>query len=308
MLTRLNEFDEAETIFRKLLAEDDSLHGTKLQLIRLLVRDQKSEAMSMAEDLVGLPVDEVPPTVAIAAWVEVAKMSPEEVSKRIDEILITLRSARAGYFAAAYRLVAEVGSYLAYNYPDAALALFEEIKDGEPTLRTDRERLDWARSHVVAAKALIERSASTAWRDLLTQACATYEVVKIDNMAEYHLNQYAELLILLDRPREAKVVLERASPDGRSEFWFYRYAQAQMRLGNVQEAYDSIQQALLLLTDEKYRFAFLAVRYEVRVAMNDDAAKDDLVAAVAAAADEKYKRHLEGLLVRANPVSRVDKG
>jgi hypothetical protein len=161
MLTRLDEFDEAEMIFRELLTENASLHATKLQLIRLVVRDRKTEAMAMAEDLVGLPVGEVPPTIAIAAWVEVARMSPEAVSNRIDEIRITLRSASAGLVAAAYGLVAKVGSYLAYNYPDAALALFDEIKDGEPTFRTDRERLDWARSHVVAAKALLERSEST---------------------------------------------------------------------------------------------------------------------------------------------------
>jgi hypothetical protein len=112
-------------------------------------------------------------------------------------------------------------------------------------------------------------------------------------MSEFHLNQYSEALLLLDRPYEAKVVLERAWPEGRSEFWFYRYAQAQIRIGNVDDAYVSIERALFLLKDEKYRSAFLVVRYEVRAAMNDDAAKNDLVTAITLASDEKYKRHLE---------------
>jgi len=300
MLTRLNEMDEAEVIFRELLTEDDSLHATKLQLIRLLARDRKTQAMVMAEDLIGRPMGEVAPTVTIAAWVEVARMKSEAVANRIDEIRTTLRSASAGYVAAAYGLVAQVGSYIAYNHPDAALALFDEIKNGEPTFRSDRERLDWARAHVVAAKALLERSASETGKDLLARACSTYEVVKVGSMSEYHLNQYSEALLLLDRPYEAKVVLERASADGRSEFWFYRYAQAQFRIGDVNDAYASIDRAMSLLKDEKYRSAFLAVRYDVRVAMNDDSAKDDLVLAVSLASDEKYKRHLQERLALAH--------
>jgi hypothetical protein len=298
MLTRIDAWDEAEAIFGELLKENDALHATKLQLVRVLARDRKTEATAMAAELIGLPAGDLAATVRIAAWVELARMQPEEVANRIDEIRTTLRSASARDAAAAYGLVAQVGSCLVYNNPDAALALFDEIKDGEPTFPSDRERQDWARAQVVAAKALLERSATNTARGFLERACSTYEAVRVGSMSEYHLIQYSEALLLLDRPDEAKAALERASADGRSEFWWYRYAKAQLRIGNVADAYAAIDRALSVLKDEKYRSAFLEVRYEVRVATNDDDAEKDLVMAVSLASNPKYKQQLQQRLTR----------
>lgn len=76
--------------------------------------------------------------------------------KPVGEIVNVLQSVRTGDVGAAYGLVAQVGAEIAYGNPDEALALFRTIQDAEPTFSSDRERLDWARAQVVAAKALAQ--------------------------------------------------------------------------------------------------------------------------------------------------------
>ena len=75
MLDRLDQKEEAEAQFRALLKDAPNLHQAKLQLVRLLKKANRDEAVRLTKELIDTP-DPIPPSLQIAAWVEAIKLDP----------------------------------------------------------------------------------------------------------------------------------------------------------------------------------------------------------------------------------------
>lgn len=123
------------------------------------------------------------------------------------------------------------------------------------------------------------------------QALRYYEAVETPQ--DFGLQKHGQLLVEMDRPGEAEAVLLRISKP--QPFTFYWLSKAQLGQGKHDEAMVTINQALDGLRSGQARFrpTFLAHRFEVRHALSDPAAREDLTEAHRLCEEPKYKAALE---------------
>lgn len=293
MLSRLREFAAAEAEFRELLAENPEFHAAKLQLIRMLTHRRRDEAMGLALQLVDAgTASRTTITIRIAGWAEIAQMDSEMAAARVPQIINDLQQVGEGDIAVAYGLIANIASKLAYKQPDAALRLFELIQDNEPVFSSKRERLDWARATVAGAKALRDKGRSGESASALRKARSIYESVPLLEMTQFQATQFAECLLLLDDASATEAVLNSVNLEQRNEFWWHRYAQAQLQLGKVDAALIAIDKALALLAEDVYEAAFRETRFDALEKSGAANAEDELILAISLA-EGKYRAQLQ---------------
>ena len=290
MLMRLGDKEAAEKAFRALLLEDPDFDAAKLQVARLVGKKSHEEAVSLCKGIISS--QSAGPTLRIPAWVELAQLEPSTVAESVGEIVGQLEEVDAREIAAAYGLVAQVASRLAFEEPDTTLALFRAIEDGEPSFSSDRERCDWARAQLSAAKASRERGDEPSFERLLQGATDTYAAVLPERVGNFHRVQQAEALILQERFPQASATLDLSDNAGRTEFWYHRRAQAARGMHEYESALTHINSALESLSDIRFRSAFLEERFRIRDALGDSAAAEDLEAAIDGADNAKYRARL----------------
>lgn len=193
----------------------------------------------------------------------------------------------------ALRLVASVAQKTWFTMPDIVSRMFDSIEWRDAALDTDSERFDWAQAYKAAAK--VTDVDDPRRHEFLNAADETYRSIVTPN--SYHLVQHSEALILLQKFVEANELLDRV-PDGKREsFWWQRKAQALLGLKQTGLALEAINNGLQHLKAQKYKAAFLHVRYLVKRALVDAGASEDLKEAInALPADDKYRKELESEL------------
>lgn len=96
----------------------------------------------------------------------------------------------------------------------------------------------------------------------------------------FHQQRHAELLLLMGRAPEAKSMLLARDDLLTAPFPQRLMALVELRLENPVEALTWIDRALAHLKTERFRAEFYEHRYDIRIALNDSAALDDLHIAI----------------------------
>jgi len=211
-------------------------------------------------------------------------------------IMSTLAETRELDRALALRLIAKVGQKTWFTMPQLVSRMFDSIewRDAVPT--SDSERFDWAQAHKAVAK--VTDVDDPRRRESLIAADETYKSIVEPN--SYHTIQHAEALILLEKFQEANELLERKPARDKLAFWWQRKAQALLGLGMADKALEAINNGLHgLAADQKYKPAFLHVRYLAKTSLSDPSAIEDLKMAVnSLSPDDKYRKELESELLK----------
>jgi hypothetical protein len=115
----------------------------------------------------------------------------------------------------------------------------------------------------------------------------------------FQLRKKGELLVKMSRWGEAEATLE--ALDAKQEPWrSYWLAKAKLGAGRAGDALSDIDAALAKLdASNQYWSAFKALRYDIREALGDLGAIDDLREAVASCSNARYRAILETRLAAA---------
>lgn len=280
-LKRLGETTAAAALFEQVLSGPSPLPESGLQLIDLYRNDpQKLDtAIQLVDDILGRTVGEQ--NVTYSVLLGVIERLPwgsgnwrSGLIKRHAAAIETniLESAAAGV-RQAFQAFAALGRYLSTEDP----ALFQRIFDALPkptpeTLETDGELFAVGEIYFEAARVKM-----TVAPQLRAQALAFYESEA--RPQHFHLQRRAELLIEMNRAIDAeKLLLSRN--DVETSAWIQRLlARARFAQKDASSARAWIDKALANLKAEQFRSEFLELRYDIRTALGDGQASEDLIEA-----------------------------
>ena len=280
-LKRLGDVLLAAEHFERVLAGSAPMHASRLQLIDIYRADKTKvgRVIQLVDEIFGKQVGEPDVTYSVLLGV-IERLSWGTGHWRaglIDRHSAAIERAivEAGDVGVqqAFRAFAALGRYLSTEKPE----LFRRIRDRlpEPTpesLQTDDDRFAWAEICFEAARAGGEDAPR-----LRAEALGLYEAEVTPQ--RFHLQRRAELLIEMGRPAEAESLL-RARDDLGSNEWLLRLmARARLAQGDAPHALEWIDMALGRLQAEHFRSEFLELRYDIRTALGDTAAIDDLLSA-----------------------------
>lgn len=297
-LKRLGQGNEAAALFEAVLNGPVPMDEARLQLIDLYRGDRSKDERSVAlvDEILGRVA--AGQDVAYSVFLGVIERLPRGpgmwrgtlidrhaavIEKKIVETAnIGLQQAFVAFSA--------IGRHLSKEQPELFKSIFRQLP--EPTLdslQTDAERFAWAEIFYEASRlpdADVDR--------LRSQALRLYEAgVRPQG---FHLQRRAELLIDMGRPDAAEVLL-RERNDLDSSQWIQRLmARVRLARGAPDEALGWIDNALAKLDNEHFRSEFLELRFDIRTALRDPDAADDLVKARAASLKEMEGMHLDARL------------
>ena len=288
-LRNLGDDAQAIAMCERILAEEGGGPATQILLARLLMR-RASGSTKQATDTVrvrDLLIDileraerapnEVGMSVILASIEELGREPLDdwaaEITRRFRGLIrSTLVAATARSFPQGLSALAGIGRYLGWNEPDRLAEILTDVSPTYPALaRTDSERGSWGDILLAAG----QNSGGGARTELLEQALAFYEA--LERPSTFHLQQKGRTLFELGRMEEAGAVLTPlAAADGKG-FARYWLSKVQLAQGDAVSALSLIDEAIDLLgTERRYMAAFLEHRYDVRVALGDPAALEDL--------------------------------
>lgn len=170
----------------------------------------------------------------------------------------------------AYRTFGAIGRYLSTEEPRLFDAIFARLTMPTPqSLGSDDDKASWGEICFEASR--LPQYEGPA---LQAQALAFYEA-EIAPKA-FHLQRRAELLIDMGRAPEAEAMLATRNDLATSE-WIQRLmARARFAEGDPSDALRWINEALGRLKAEHFRSEFLELRYDIRAALGDTDALEDL--------------------------------
>ena len=199
----------------------------------------------------------------------------------VDAAKVGVQQALAAFSA--------LGGTFRPSIPRSSGKIFDQLPEPEiASLQTDNERFYWAELLSEAA-----RLPNADARPLRERALQFYEAARVKPQP-FHLQRRAELLLDMGRPDQAEPLL-RDRPDVDRSEWIQRLmARARLDQGFPAEAFEWIDRALAKLNTDHFRSEFLELRFEIRHALGDRLAIDDLEGAVQACRKEK-----EGARLRA---------
>lgn len=298
MLVRLGKLTEAESEFRAILAEHPTFAAGRLQLGRILEKTQrKQDSLKECQTIIIQNEDAQTPVsapVLLEALHLLARIgTPDDLRPYEAVIMSCLAEAREMDSALALRLIASIAQKTWFTIPQLVSRMYDTIEWRYVVPTSDFERFDWAQAHKAAAK--VTSVGDSRRREFLEAADETYKRIVTPN--SYYMIQHAEALILLERFDEANDLLDRVPNSKRVSFWLQRKAQALLGLDRADKALKAINNGLHGLSDEKYKPAFLHVRYQIRNSLSDPEAIEDLKMAISGLApDDKYRKELESEL------------
>jgi hypothetical protein len=297
-LRNVQRFDNAISLCEWVLREEP-LPGTRLLLARLLLHEEAGR--DRAKDLLYGLLEEARQSprdaeisVTLAA---IETLGRHQLNRHLREALARFGGVIAEYIVAgaargldlAYTAFAAIGRDLQYNDEQ----LFYRILGGLPDrhgaeVRSDRERAAWGDILLSAAKGMEPDRRERALREAVSfyRAMENPESFNLQQLgkAHYQLGEF-ELAAGILGP----IVRERSNPW--NQYWLSKTRLAQ---GDAEGALLLIDE---VLRDErrahKYRPTLLEHRYEIRRALRDEGAIEDLEAAVAACDNQKYREALE---------------
>ena len=300
MLIRLGSIAEAESEFKAILAENPDFAAARLQLARILDKNScKKDAFNECVTIIRQndnPETMVSVPILLEALYLLAKTGKPDDLMPYEEVIIScLKEVREMDSALALRLIASVAQKTWFTMPHLVSRMYDTIEWQYVLATSDQERFNWAQAYKAAAK--IEKFAEPKRRELLESADETYR--SIVQPSNYHIIQHSEALILLEKFDDANVLLDRVPEAERVAFWWQRKAQALLELGYGNKAIEAIDNGLKALDDQKYKAAFLYIRYLARDKLSDKEATDDLKLAISCLPpNDKYRNALESELMK----------
>lgn len=293
-LKRLNERQAAAELFEQVLAGPFPLHEARLQLVDIYRGNQEKEARAtqLVNEMLGpgAETDGLTYSVLLGVIERLPSGSGEWRSSLIDRhaasIENTIVSAANAGAKHAFDAFASLGRYISIERPGMFQSIFDGLPDVElDSIQSDRERA--ARAEIYSEAARLSPGAASKLRE---KALAHYRAI-VKPMT-FHHQRHAELLIDMERPDEAEVILRELTPLDNE--WLERLmARSRLAQGDAVGAKDWIERALCKLRAERFRSEFLELRFDIRRALLDDDAIDDLEAALEASQKHAERSRLE---------------
>ncbi|ACB95927.1 hypothetical protein Bind_2314 [Beijerinckia indica subsp. indica ATCC 9039] len=297
---RLHRDADAQREFETVIAGPSPLDATRLQLIRLYKSANKcaaaaelgKEVLTAAED-----TGDVAPSVLLAViqdlpWRDASVRAELLLSKQdfIEQTIVSY--ANAGYDQA-YKTLAAVARWWSQEAPE----VLERVLKAIPALSA--ERVDDDESRFAFGDILLEASrasgAGVAENQKLALSFFEAEVQPHD----FHIQRHAELLLDMGRHAEAEVLLG-AHQHFASSCWIQRLmARARLAQDDAPTALTWINRALADDRCSSRHDEFLELRYEIRRALGEASALEDLSAAVNLSAAGPRRSRLEAMLAAA---------
>lgn len=277
-LKRLGETEAAAILFEEVLAGPAPISETRLQLIDVYRTDRTkvARAVALADQILTRSADseEVSYSVFLGAverlpWGGGAWRS-DLIRKHASAIENTIVEAAELGVQQAYRTFGAVGRYLSTEEPALFSSIFGRLtKPSLESLESDDDKFSWGEIYFEAS-----RLAGADKAALQSLALSFYQAEA--NPQRFHLQRKAELLIDMGKAAEAEGMLRARDDLERSE-WIQRLmARARLTQGDAADALHWIDRALEGLRAEHFRSEFLELRYDIRSALNDANALDDL--------------------------------
>lgn len=303
----VGELDEAKRLCEELLAGPDPMAATKLLLARILLHQQPTGSVAagrllfdILEEAQAAP-DQVSISVLLAVvselrrgkgWVEGAL---DQFGDLIADRIVAAASRGVDH---AYLTLADIGSTWNWHDREQFRQVLDEIPPRQlsPDL-VDQQLVAWGKILVNSREALPpERRAG-----MLREAVAFFEAVRErDPMVD---QEYGKALLFSGRISDARRVFTAVHEQRPSVFSAYWLSQAYFAAGNAESARTLIDQALeeneRAADPGKFAATLLAHRFEVRSALKDVAAHEDLVRAIDVCQNDRHRddlqRRLDGL-------------
>jgi hypothetical protein len=291
---------EARREFETVMTGPVPLDATRLQLIRIYKREGEfTEAARLGEQVLTAAEDtgNVSPSVLLAViqdlpWREASVRAQLLWPKQafIEQTIVSY--ANAGYDQAYATLAA-----VARRWSQEAPEVLERVLAAIPALSA--ERIDDDEARFAFGDILFEASRASNAKVEQTQALAlSFFEAEVKPM-QFHIQRHAELLLDMRRPQEAEALL-RTHKGFDLSCWIHRLM-ARARLGQY-DAPGALAWIDRALADDKgvsRHDEFLELRYEIRRALGDRLALNDLQAALDLAADGHRRTRLQALLTAA---------
>ena len=285
---------EARAMFEAVLAGPHPLHASRLQLVRLYSRskDTINKAAEQADAILTAARNpgDVSSNVVLAtlqalpsaggSWRQTLFDRHADLIER--EILVAAEAGADDAFSA----FAAAARHWSWHDRDRLLRVFASLEMIDPASLEDSTRAACGELFAEVAKGPDGVDAG-----FQTQALRYYR--SVETPQDFGLQKHGQLLVEMDRPDEAEAILLRIRKP--QPFAFYWLSKAQLAQGKHDEAMVAIDKALdgLPLGQARFRPTFLAHRFEVRRALSDPTAREDLTEAHRLCEDPKYRAALE---------------
>jgi hypothetical protein len=283
------------------------LDATRLQLIRLYKwTDEFTVAARLGEEVLTAAEDtgDVSPSVLLAviqdlpwrdASVRTRLLWPKQAF--IEQTIVSY--ANAGYDQA-YKTLAAVARWWSQEAPEVLARVLAAIPALSP------ERVDDDEARFTFGDILLEASrASDADVGEIQMLALSFFEAEVEPR-DFHVQRHAELLLDMCRAEKAEALLK-AHRQFDSSCWIHRLmARARLAQDDAPAALTWIDRAL---ADDKCVIIsrhdeFRELRYEIRKALGDADALDDLNAAVGLAAEGRRRARLQAMLALERPPRR----
>lgn len=282
--SRLHKRDEAAALFEAVLAGPYPMDEARLQLVTIYRSqpEMTGEVIALVDTVFARFAEghEVAYSVILGLIERLpageGRWRNDIIARHAQAIKTTIVEAANQGVGQAARAFAPLGRFISTEMP----ALFTEIFDQVPPpvlegLGANGDLFAWAEIYAEAAR--IPGADSDALREM---ALSFYGA--IDRPDGFHIQRQAELLIDMGRAADAEPMLQPLLEERESEWVERLLARTRLALGDPAAALVRIDKALGSLKAEHFRSEFRELRYEIRAALGDSSALEDLEAAVAA--------------------------
>lgn len=297
-LKRLGHLPAAAELFERVLSGPSPLHEAQLQLIDIYRTDtaKVDRAIQLVDEILGRVASERDVTYSVLLGVierlpwGSGSWRADLIRRHAEAIERTIGEAADVGVQQAFNAFAALGRYLSTEEPAMFQRILRRLPEPAPeSLQTDSDRFSWAEIYFEAA-----RLQDTNTPRLQAKALALYEAEV--RPQRFHLQRRAELLIEMGRPAEGEALL-REREDLETSEWIQRLmARARLAQDDAPDALMWIDKALDRLKAEHFRSEFLELRYDIRKALGDDEANEDLVRARAESQKDAEAARLDARL------------
>ncbi|MBY5326889.1 ATP-binding protein [Rhizobium leguminosarum] len=292
-LKRLREPIAAAELFEEVLRGPFPLHEARLQLVDLYRgnKDKEARATQLVDEMLRPDADTHGLTYSVLLGVieRLPSGSGQWRSSLIDRhaasierAIISAANAGAQH---AFDAFAALGRYISVERPNMFRTIFKGLPEADlDSLQSDRERAARAEIYFEASRLSPEQA-------IELQQKARLHYRSIIRPVPFNHQRHAELLIEMGQPADGETLLRDLT--ALNNEWQERLmARSRLDQGDAAGALEWIERALLKLTAERFRSEFRELRFEIRRALGDGEAIDDLEAALAASQRESERSRL----------------
>ncbi|MDR7232737.1 tetratricopeptide (TPR) repeat protein [Caulobacter sp. BE264] len=306
-LKRLFKSDEAAERFEAVLAGPYPMDEARLQLVAIYRSkpDKAVEVIALVDTVFArwAAGEEVTYSVILGLIERLpagdGRWRNDIIARHAEAIKDTIVAASNQGVGQGPRAFAPLGRFISTEMP----ALFSEIFSQLPApvlegLGSDGDRFAWAEIYAEAA-----RIPGADAAELRATALRFYEaMVRPDG---FNTQRRAELLIDMGRTSEAESLLLPLLVERDPEWVERLLARTRLALGDPDGALLQIDSALARLKAEHFRSEFLELRYDIRFALQDPNALEDLEKAIAASQKTVEARRLADRLQNGSQAGDV---